>query len=219
MKNKSLLIACVAFASSVFSLNAYANTMDIQDDCDGHDSIYPAALHEQMEFVVDAVDATFHAAMTFVSETLELNGEVPSGDEIQAYVLAQEGTLSQEELEEALGTVSEQTSAGNRIPLATYRGISLTLLVLSYNYPEVWPITLLFLLDADRVIGGWIQESFDSAFLKVGLTGVYYGFVIKQFEQFQREFKRFLGKQGYNLEEYSTYIIGTIFATYKYLSV
>ena len=123
--------------------------MSIQNDCDEHDSIYLAALYEQMEFVGDAVDATFQAAMRFVSETLELTGEAPSGEEIQAYVLAQEGTLSQEELEEALSAVSEQTSLGNKIPVPAYRILSLTLLAISYSYPEVWPVALLFLLDAD----------------------------------------------------------------------
>lgn len=216
MKNKSLLIACVAFASSAFFLNSYANTMNIQNDCDEHDSIYLAALYEQIEFVGDAVDATFQAAMKFVSETLELTGEASSGEEIQAYVLAQEGTLSQEELEEALSTVSEQTSLGNKIPVPAYRILSLTLLAISYNYPEVWPVTLLFLLDADWVLPRWIYSYFDHGALKVGLVGLYYGVVIKQFEQFQSEFRKFLSKYGNRIHDYWMPVTGTIFSAYKY---
>lgn len=207
MKNRPrLFIACMTLLSGVFPLSVFA---EIKESTHCEEDPLGTAFHDQ-------VDASLQSAMGFFTETFDATGIFPSGEAIQQHLLAHEEGIRPEALREALDSMAEQTSLGNRIPVPTYRMLSLMLLTVSYYYPEVWPVTLLFLLDADWVISGWIQSYFDNGFVKVGLTGGYYAIVIQQFEQFQREFRHFLSKQGHHLQEYWMPLTGTLFAAYKY---
>ena len=204
MKQKVLTSLFAFFLACASNVHAEASLLP----GDGSEPSSLEALCEQAEGIIDGVRQWWD---DYVHET----GEAPSHEVFEAHMLKLPNIPQSEEVEAALEAYEAQVSAGHLMPIPAYRVVALVALSLSYYYPQVWPLTLIFLLDAEWAIPGLIDGTF-KGFVNIGLKSAYYTMVLHQFEQFQREFRAFLHRQGSNWHEYWRSISATVYATYKY---